>query len=124
MTMQSFRGILIYCRSGNKSGTWSLIHLSVRSCTLPGPVNLSTLHTVCMARSFYSVDSARYLGVDIASDLNFNQHVNRVSANASKTLGYLKRNISTKHPGIREAAYKTIIRPQLEYASTVWSPLH
>ena len=28
-------------------------------------------------------------------------------ANASKTLGYTKRNILTKHSGIREAAYKS-----------------
>ena len=69
-----------------------------------------------------SVDSARYLGVDITSDLNFTQHINRTTSNASKSLGYLKRNILTKHPGIREAAYKTIVRPQVEYASTVWSP--
>ena len=68
-----------------------------------------------------SVDSARYLGVDISSNLSFSTHINRISSNASKSLGYLKRNILTKHPGIREAAYKTIVRPQLEDASTVWS---
>ena len=69
-----------------------------------------------------SVDSARYLGVDIASDLNCTKHVNQITANASISLGYLKGNILTKHSGIREAAFKTVVRPQLEYASTVWSP--
>ena len=69
-----------------------------------------------------SVDNARYLGVDIADDLNFSQHVNRITSNAMKSLGYLKRNIKPNHSGKREAAYKTIVRPQLEYASTVWSP--
>ena len=54
-----------------------------------------------------SIDNARYLGVDISSDLNFDHHINRVTANASKSLGFLKRNIKTKHPGICEAAYKT-----------------
>ena len=34
----------------------------------------------------------------------------------------IKRNIRPKHPGVREAAYKTLVRPQLEYGSTVWSP--
>ena len=29
-----------------------------------------------------SIDHARYLGVDISSDLNFNLHINRVTANA------------------------------------------
>ena len=28
----------------------------------------------------------------------------------------------TKHPGVCEAANKTIFRPQLEYASPVWGP--
>ena len=36
-----------------------------------------------------SVDSARYLGVDIASNLNFTKHVDRINANASKSLGYI-----------------------------------
>ena len=48
--------------------------------------------------------------------------INRTTANASKSLGYLKRNILTKNPAIKEAAYKTIVRPQVEYACSVWSP--
>ena len=40
----------------------------------------------------------------------------------NKSLGFIKRNIKTKHPGVRETAYKTIVRPQLEYASPVWGP--
>ena len=68
-----------------------------------------------------SVDSARYLGVNITSDLNFTQHINCTTSNASRSLGYFKRNILTNHSGIREAAYKIIVCPQVEYASTVWS---
>ena len=56
-----------------------------------------------------SVDNTRYLGVDIADDLNFSQHVNRITSNAMKSLGYLKRNIKPNHSGIQEAAYKTIV---------------
>ena len=41
---------------------------------------------------------------------------------ANKTMGFLRRNIRTKDPGIREVAYKTLIRPILEYSSPVWSP--
>ena len=72
-----------------------------------------------------SVDNARNLGVDIADDLNFSQHVNRIPSNAMKSLGYRKRNIKPNHAGpagIREAAYKTIVGPQLGYASIVWNP--
>ena len=97
------------------------------------PSKCQTLHITRSRRPFNStytmhgqvldfVNIARFLGVDTASDLSFSQHVNRTTSNASKSLGYLKRNIKTKHSGIREAAYKTIVRPQLEYASPVWSP--
>ena len=48
--------------------------------------------------------------------------MNRITSNANKSLGFIKRNIKTKHKGVREAAYKTIVSPQLEYASTTWSP--
>ena len=69
-----------------------------------------------------SVSSARYLGVDLSVNLNFNTHINRITSNANKSLGFLKRNIRYKHPGVREAAYKTVIWPQLEYSYNVWSP--
>ena len=39
-----------------------------------------------------------------------------------KKSSFLKRNINTKHPGLREAAYKTTVKPQVEHASSVWSP--
>ena len=69
-----------------------------------------------------ATSSARYLGVDISSDLSWNKHINRMSNTANKTLGFLRRNIKTQHEGIKETAYKTLVRPQLEYSSSVWCP--
>ena len=69
-----------------------------------------------------SVSAARYLGVDLSTNMNFNTHINRITSNANKSLGFIKCNIKTKLPGVREAAYKTIVQPQLEYASPVWGP--
>ena len=83
-----------------------VLHISRSSRSIKHPY---TMH----GQVLDSIDHARYLGVDISSDLNFNLHINRVTANASKSLGFLKRNIKTKHPGIREAAYKTTVRPQV-----------
>ena len=40
----------------------------------------------------------------------------------SQTLGFLKRNIRVHNKDLKSTAYKTLVRPQLEYASTVWSP--
>ena len=39
-----------------------------------------------------------------------------------RTLGFVQRNIKTKIPKVREKAYNTLVRPQLEYASAVWDP--
>ena len=69
-----------------------------------------------------SVPCARYLGVDISSGLTWNSHIDGVTANANQTLGFIRRNIKTKMPKVREAAYNSLVRPQLEYASAVWDP--
>ena len=66
-----------------------------------------------------AVTSARYFGVDISSGLSWNSHIDR---NANSTLGFLKRNINTKLPKVRETAYNTLVRPKLEYASPIWDP--
>ena len=69
-----------------------------------------------------TVTSAKYFGVDVSSGLTWNSHIDRITGNANKTLGFLKRNIKTKMPRIRETANNTLVRPQLEYASAVWDP--
>ena len=68
------------------------------------------------------VASARYLGVDIANDLSWKPHISRITNNANKSLGFLRRNLKAKNPELRELTYKAIVRPQLEYAAPVWDP--
>ena len=62
------------------------------------------------------------LGTLVSTNLNFSTHLNRTSSNATKSLGFIKRKLKTKHTGVREAAYNTTVRPKPEYASPVWSP--
>lgn len=69
-----------------------------------------------------TVSSAKYLGVTISSDLNFNKHIDNISKKASQTLGFLRRNIKVHSERLKSTAYKTLVRPQLEYSSTIWSP--
>ena len=68
------------------------------------------------------VTSTRYLGVDISSGLSWNSHIDRITGNANRTLGYIRRNIKTKNPKVRETAYNALVRPQLEYSSPIWDP--
>ena len=49
-------------------------------------------------------------------------HIDSVSKKANQTLGFLKRNIKVPNKDFKSIAYTTLVRPQLEFASTVWSP--
>jgi hypothetical protein len=40
----------------------------------------------------------------------------------NRTLGFLRRNLHSSPKHLKEVAYKTMVRPRLEYASTVWDP--
>lgn len=66
--------------------------------------------------------SYKYLGVHLTENLSWSSHVTAICAKASKTLGYLRRNLSNSPSSIRKLAYQTFVRPQLEYASSIWSP--
>ena len=68
------------------------------------------------------VDHCKYLGVIIQSDLNWNKHVEQKVSKASSMLGLIHRNLKTSSTKTKELAYKTLVRPHLEYASIVWSP--
>ena len=41
---------------------------------------------------------------------------------ANLSLGFLWRNLSSCPERVKEAAYKAIVRPHMEYASSVWDP--
>jgi hypothetical protein len=66
--------------------------------------------------------SHTYLGVNINKDLKWKDHINRIAAKGNKTLGFLKRNLSSCTEDIKETAYKTLVRPTVEYCSAVWDP--
>ena len=69
-----------------------------------------------------AVTSAKYLGVTITSDLKWTQHINTVVNKANSTLAFLRRNLRIKSSDLKATAYKTLVRPIVEYASSVWDP--
>ena len=48
------------------------------------------------------VYSAKYLGVTIIQDLNWNNHIYNITENVNRTLGYIKRNVKTRNEAVRE----------------------
>ena len=69
-----------------------------------------------------SVESIKYLGVTITSDLRWNTHVSNVCTKANRTLGFLRRHLYSCPQEVKEAAYKGLVRPVLDYGSSVWDP--
>ncbi|KAL8591597.1 hypothetical protein ACOMHN_030483 [Nucella lapillus] len=45
-----------------------------------------------------------------------------VAAKGNRTVGFLRRNLKDCTTEVRKATYTTMVRPTLEYASTVWDP--
>ena len=64
----------------------------------------------------------RYLGVDLSNDLNWSHPINSITTRANKTLSLLRRNLKSCSPYIKNIAYKTLVRPQLEHCSPIWDP--
>ena len=67
----------------------------------------------------------KILGLKLDPKLTYNRHIDLAATKARKTINILNVLTSTKWGNHKEtilATYKTITRPVLEYASTIWSP--
>ena len=66
------------------------------------------------------VDEISYLGITITSKMKWNHHASSVAGKATKMLGMVRRNLWNCPKQVKETAYKSIVRPKLEYASAAW----
>ena len=73
-------------------------------------------------KTLQTTKNAKYLGLNISDDLSWTKHINQTTAKGNNTLKFIKRNIQTHNIRIKETAYKTYVRPLLEYSSSVWDP--
>ena len=68
--------------------------------------------------NFENVESIKYFGVTITSDLRWNTHVSNVCIKANRTLGFLRRNLySCQTQEVKKAAYKGLVRPVLDWGA-------
>ena len=68
------------------------------------------------------VSSTKYLGVTLNCHLDWKEHTDTMVKKANKTLGFLRRNLKSASQKTKEASYKTLLRPQVEYCATIWDP--
>ena len=70
----------------------------------------------------FILQSAKYLGITISDNMDWGQHISEISSKATKSLGFLRMNLAFAPRSTKEVAYKTLVRPKLEYAAPIWSP--
>ena len=70
------------------------------------------------------VDSEKDLGVIIDKNLTFRDHINSKVNIANRNLGIIFRTFTFIDEEIFLNLYKSIVRPHVEYATPIWSPLY
>jgi hypothetical protein len=70
------------------------------------------------------VHQAKYLGINITNNLNWDVHVRTITNKANSTLGLIRRTLKHASREAKEKAYFALVRPILEYADVAWNPYH
>jgi hypothetical protein len=69
-----------------------------------------------------AVDNYKYLGVVFNKDLTWKDQVEKVTKKGITSLNFVFRQLNGVDIKIKEHAYKSLIRPIMEYATSVWDP--
>ena len=64
----------------------------------------------------------RDLGVYVSSDLKWSKHVQMIASRANRVLGMLVRTFTSRDVSLWKTLYVSLVRPHLEFASSVWNP--
>ena len=68
------------------------------------------------------VDNACDLGFKFQSNLQFDKHVTNICAETNYTVGIIKHAFSCMNINMFQILSKALVRPILEYCSSVWCP--
>ena len=67
-------------------------------------------------------DASKYLGVTISNNLTWDRHIDNTIGKGNNTLGFIRRNLKDCSKPVKSAAYASMVRPTMEYASSAWDP--
>lgn len=70
------------------------------------------------------VKTEKDLGVTVDNKLTFRQHIANKVSTANRNLGIIFRTFTFLDQEMFLSLYKALVRPHLEYASIVWSPMY
>ena len=74
------------------------------------------------SQTLENVQSGKCLGITISDNMDWGQHISEISSKATKTLGFLRRNLTFAPKSTKEVAHKTLDQRKLEYRAPIWSP--
>lgn len=75
-----------------------------------------------MGKALEKVVKIKYLGVWLNSQLKWDDHVNEVTKKGFRSLNFVMRTLKGASRDLKGHAYKTLVRPTMEYAGAVWDP--
>lgn len=75
-----------------------------------------------LSHSLRVVDETTYLDFKVTENLELSKHCEHVANKANRRLFNLFKGLSTSDPQVLVRAYKTYVRPILEYSTLVFSP--
>ena len=75
-------------------------------------------------RTLETTNSHPYLGISINKDLSWTTHVNNITSSATRSLGFIRRNLYSCPKSTKQTPYMALVRPLTKYSSSVWDPHH
>ena len=85
---------------GKQIGKWNSMLPNVTQWVWQGTLQIKTLE---------EVQSAKYLGIRITNNLDWGQHILEITANATRTLGFLLWNLAFAPRQTKDVAYKILV---------------
>lgn len=111
----------------NWANTW-LMELNLEKCKViyTGKSNPKVAYSMASPKDYrYIIDESnreRDLGVEFSSNLKWHFHFSTIAAKANRVLGTLQRTFKHRDINLWKMLYMALVRPHLEFASSVWNP--
>ena len=107
----------------NWEAKWDMVFHPDKCALLPVTRKERTVTSYQLhGHTLMTVKSAKYLGLTIQANMEWNEHIDNITRRAGQALGFLRRNLKIASTKLREKAYMVYVRPLLEYACSVWDP--
>ena len=85
--------------------------------------SVSPPHLILNGTPLEQVNTFKYLGVLLSSELSWSAHIESICTKARKLIGLLYRRFyGNVNQQSMYSLYCTLVRPHLEYASSIWDP--